>query len=239
MIKIAICDDSKELLNQIADILHHWKKSTQLQISIFEDGDSLIKAHTHSPFDILLLDVVMPLLNGIDTAKEIREKDKIVKIVFLTSSKEYAIDSYQVKASNYLLKPVIPSALYNCLDDLLQELHHEDETIIVKNSDGVHRIPLFQIKYIEAQGKHIEFKLQNNTSIKVIGSLYAYESKLNTKEGFYKCHRSYIVNIHQIKSYTQKEIIMQSGDRIPLSRSCQKAFESIYFSVIFAKAGEQ
>jgi len=239
MIRIAICDDSKDLLNQLTDILHHWKKSTQIQVSVFEDGDSLIKAHTQSPFDILLLDIVMPLLNGIDTAKEIREKDKIVKIVFLTSSKEYAIDSYQVKASNYLLKPVIPSELYNCLDDLFHELHHEDETIMVKNNDGVHRIPLFQIEYIEAQGKHIVFKLQNGITIKAIGSLYSYESKLKIEDGFYKCHRSYIVNIHQIESFTQKEIIMQNGDHIPLSRSCQKAFESIYFSVIFAKAGEQ
>ena len=78
------------------------------------------------PFDIILLDVVMPLLNGIEAANELREKDKNVKIVFLTSSPEFAVASYTVKASNYLLKPVEPAKLFACLDELIIEIHSEN-----------------------------------------------------------------------------------------------------------------
>ena len=104
MIRIAICDDSSAFLHQTKFMIDHWDNYPQnITTELFEDGDTLILAHSKRPFDIILLDVVMPLLNGIDAAKELRRKDKTVKIVFLTSSAEFAVDSYTVKASNFFV----------------------------------------------------------------------------------------------------------------------------------------
>ena len=106
MIRIGICDDSHAFLQQTKFMIEHWDQKPQnLKVEPFEDADSLFHAHAKSPFDIILLDIVMPLFNGMEAAKELREKDKTTKIVFLTSSVEFAIDSYSVKASNYLLFP--------------------------------------------------------------------------------------------------------------------------------------
>ena len=195
-------------------------------------------AHSQNPFDIILLDIVMPMLNGIDAAKELREKDKNVKIVFLTSSAEFALDSYTVKASNYLLKPLEPTQFFTCLDELIFDIKSVSKCIIVKGLDAVYRIPLSNIEHVESQSKHIIFYTSDNKTIESTDPLYTYENILLFEDGFFKCHRSYIINIHRVDSFSPSEVIMQSGCRIPISRSHQKSFEDIYFHVIFEKAGD-
>lgn len=239
MIRIALCDDSSAFLEETKFMIERWDKCPQnIAMELFEDGDTLISAHAKKPFDIILLDVVMPLLSGIETAKELREKDKNVKIVFLTSSAEFAVDSYTVKASNYLLKPLKSEKLFLCLNELISELQSTPRCITVKGIDATHRISISDIEYIEAQGKHIIFSLVGNKTVKTSEPLYAYESILVIDDGFFKCHRSYIVNIHYIDSYSHSEIIMRSGYRIPISRSCQKDFDVVYFRVVFGKVGD-
>ncbi|MBQ3527081.1 MAG: response regulator transcription factor [Clostridia bacterium] len=239
MIRIGICDDSRAFLQQTKFIIDHWKDPLQpITCELFENGDELITAHSKMPFDILLLDVVMPLLNGIETARELRQYDKNVKIVFLTSSAEYAVDSYTVKASNYLMKPFEPSSLFNCLNELISEIRSVSRCLTVKGLDATHRIPLHSIEYVESQGKHIVFYTTDNRIVESIEPLYAYEKTLSIEDGFFKCHRSYIVNIHHISSYSHSEIVMHSGYRIPISRSHRKTFDDIYFDVVFEKAGD-
>ena len=240
MIRIAICDDSPDFLRQAGELLAGWEHPADRKIvtESFQDGDALLTAHAKNPFHIILLDIVMPLLNGIEAAREIREKDKSVKIVFLTTSAEFAIESYSVKASNYLLKPVNPHALFDCLNELIGEIQRDEKSIVVKGTDSVHRILLSDIEYIEAQGKQVLFALSGGNTVEALDPFYAYEDKLLLEDGFFKCHRSYVVNVYKINTYTQKEITMRSGCRIPISRSCHKGFESAYFSLLFGKADD-
>ena len=150
--RIAICDDNPEFLTQVKLLLHNWKNQPSMLITeTYEDGDSLIQAHTAAPFDIILMDIVMSLLNGIETAREIRQHDKTVKIVFLTSSPDYAIDSYTVKASNYLLKPLKIDKLYACLDELCEEILQKSHSVMIKSANAVHRVEIASIEYIEAK----------------------------------------------------------------------------------------
>lgn len=239
MLKIAVCDDQPGFLAEINKLLTQWQNRPQgLMTTCFTDGDALIAAHQVAPFDIILLDVVMPLVNGIETAREIRAFDKGVKLIFLTSSPEFAVESYTVKANNYLLKPVDPHALYHCLDELVEELRSSIRSITVKCADATHRVALDQIEYIEAQNKHTIIALSGGKSIEAIELMNVYESKLLPISGFFKCHRSYIANLHQIDSYTSKEIKTRSGWRIPISRNAQREFEDAYFSAIFGEAGD-
>lgn len=237
MIRIAICDDSPDFLQQTKQMIDKWDAlfSVGVSTSLFEDGDALLLAHAKNPFDIILLDVVMPLLNGIATARELREKDKTVKIVFLTSSVEFAVESYSVKASNYLLKPADPEKLRACLDELIAELRSATKRIVVKGTDATHRIALADIEHVEAQLKHTVFYLKDGRRIESAEPLYTLENMLMLEDGFFKCHRSYIVNIHHIDNYSHSQIVMRSGRSIPISRSCQKSFEASYFRVIFGK----
>ncbi len=240
MIRIGICDDSPAFLQQTKFLIDHWDERPQsLVTELFSDGDSLLQAHGANPFDILLLDVVMPLLNGIDTAKELRETDKNVKIVFLTSSPEFAVDSYRVKASDYLLKPVTPDLLFSCLSELISQLQETDRCLLVRGPEATHRISLGQLSHIEAQGKYIYFYLMSGSVIRSLEPLYAVEKKLMPEDGFFKCHRSYLVNLHLIQQYSSRVILTGTGQSIPIARNCQKDFEAAYFSTIFRRAGER
>ena len=239
MLRIAICDDMPEFLKEANSLVTAWKKDHDIAvIELFSDGDSLIEAHIQNPFHIILLDIVMPLINGIDTAAQIRKNDKSVKLVFLTSSPEFAVESYSVHANGYLLKPIEKSKLYACLNELYTSINDNSKYILIKNTPTVHRIDLNSIEYAEAQGKHVIFFLSDNSQIKSSEPFYIYDNMLTANDGFFKCHRSYIVNIYRISKYTPKEITMRSGCRIPISRNSHKAFETAYFELTFGKAGE-
>ena len=240
MIRIAICDDSPAFLNQTKFMIDHWDAPASLQITteLFEDGDALLTAHRKKPFDIILLDILMPLLTGIEAARELRERDKTVKIVFLTSSPEFAIESYSVKASNYLLKPLNPDSFFLCLDELISEIQCVSKRITVKGIDATHRIPISDILYVEAQRKHVVFHLTGNRCIESPEPFYSFEELLLLEDGFFKCHRSYIVNIHRIVNYNHTELVLGNGEQIPISRSCHKSFESAYFHVFFGEVGD-
>ena len=239
MLRIAICDDMPDFLQEISRCIQNWaKKPDGLSVQSFSDADSLITAHSHNPFDIIFLDVVMPLLGGIEAAGEIRQQDKAVKIVFLTSSPEFAVDSYRVKADDYLLKPLNAGKLYQCLEDLAAEIRQNAKKILIKDRYAVYQVTLNTVEYVEANNKEVIFCLSDGKTITSSEPLYMIENRLLLSDGFFKCSRSYIVNIHLISTYTSKEIKMQSGCRIPISRNCRNAFESAYFSTLFGKAGE-
>lgn len=190
MIRIGICDDSSAFLHQIKFMIDHWDDAPRnIATECFGDGDALILAHSRNPFDIILLDVVMPMLNGMDTARELRQEDKNVKIVFLTASAEYAVDSYTVKASNYLLKPIEPEKLFACLDELISEINSVSKCLNVKGFGTIYRIPLSSIEYVESQRKHILFCTTGKKTVESTEALYTYENTLTLEDGFFKCHR--------------------------------------------------
>ena len=237
--RIALCDDQPDHLEQIHRLVLNWNgKPNDLFVSCFDNGDSLLQAHRSAPYDIIFLDVIMPLLSGMETAKELRQSDPSVKLVFLTTSAEYAVEAFAVKASNYLLKPLDPKKLYSCLDELSRELHASLRRICVKSPHALHRITVADIEYVESQNKQILFVLAGGSTILSNEPLYAYEEKLTLVDGFFECGRSFIVNIHRIDTFTAKEIRTQSGARISISRSCHREFEKAYFSVLFGKAGD-
>ena len=239
MLRIAICDDDKDFLKKTEEMIERWEERPKNTfIETFCDGNELINSHKISPFDIILLDIVMPTVNGIETAREIRKADKRTKIVFLTSSAEFAVESYTVKANNYLLKPVSEKALFISLNEFSQEMNKNRQSITVKSMYTVHKLIVDEIVYIEAQNKHIVFFMADGTKIETMEPLHACEEKLEKNKEFFKCHRSYIVNINYIDMYTSKELKMHLGCSIPISRSCQKAFETAYFAVLFGEAGE-
>lgn len=239
MLRVAICDDAPEFGRQVRDALEQWpEKPEQLQLITFDDADSLLSAHSTQPFDIILMDVVMPLLNGIEAARELRQTDRDVKLIFLTSSPDYAVESYTVKADNYLLKPLQPQILYKALSELICQIDREARSIVIKGIKTAHRVPLKNIEYVEAQNKHVLFVMADGRTIPSNEPLYTYEPQLLLADGFFKCSRSYIVNLNRIETYTTKEIRTQSGFRIAIARSHQKDIEAAYFEVMFGKAGD-
>jgi len=240
LLRIAICDDDSMFVSQTKDLLEQWPgRPGDLRIHTFTSGDTLVQAHARLSFDVILLDMVMPLLDGMETAREIRLTDPIVKIIFLTSSPEFALESYSVKASNYLLKPVDPDALYQSFDELLLEYQKVEKYILIHSASGTYRVRLDEIECVEAQRKHTLLMLIKGKTIHCTDPLNVLESELLKEEHFLQCHRSYIININSIRFMSPSDIETDSGYRVPISRSNRNEFTKLYFDRMFKKEEER
>lgn len=235
MIRLAVCDDETQCLNSTRCLIEQWSANCGIpvKISCFDNGDALLDSIRSTRADVILLDIMMPLLNGMDTAHEIRELDTAAKIVFLTTSPEFALESYSVKASGYIIKPVNFEQLSETLSDCIKTLQEEPEHLLLKSTHGHHKIYLHDIEYIEAQNKQVVFFLKSRQSHTITEPLYSFESKLLAKDGFFKCHRSYIVSMPHVNSFSSTEIKMKSGRCVPIARGSGKAFQDAYFSFMF------
>ncbi len=233
--KIAICDDEIYFIDAICPLLEQWAKERGIKLTLyrFTNGDDLVEAHQKEWMDLIILDVIMPLLNGMDVARELRNMNQTVPIIFLTSSREFAVDSYEVKAFHYLIKPVDRAKLFLVLDDFLKTCNLPKTSFTAKTADGFCRIVIADVDYLEAQNKQVLVHLTNGRTI-VIRELFSKCAEVFSPEnGFCCCHRSYIVNLNNVEQFSKTEVITTSKAVIPISRSNYIAFKGTYFSHMF------
>lgn len=224
MIHIAICDDSKQERQILAALFKRYQElhATPLQIHIFQNGFSLLDAIDQGKrFDITILDILMPRENGIEIARNIRASGTDTEIIFLTSSPEYAVDSYEVKAQNYLLKPVTEEKFFASIDSILAELDEKDTAsfIIYTTEKQYSRIRVSSLVYGEVTHRTITLHLADQTMISAIMTFTEFLDILKAYPDFIYPHRSYAVNMHYIQYVTKSDIILTDGQKIPLSRN--------------------
>lgn len=224
MIHIAICDDSKQERQILAALFKRYQElhATPLQIHIFQNGFSLLDAIDQGKrFDITILDILMPGENGIEIARNIRASGTDTEIIFLTSSPEYAVDSYEVKAQNYLLKPVTEEKFFASIDSILAELDEKDTAsfIIYTTEKQYSRIRVSSLVYGEVTHRTITLHLADQTMISAIMTFTEFLDILKAYPDFIYPHRSYAVNMNYIQYVTKSDIILTDGQKIPLSRN--------------------
>lgn len=224
MIHIAICDDSKQERQILAALFKRYQElhATPLQIHIFQNGFSLLDAIDQGKrFDITILDILMPGENGIEIARNIRASGTDTEIIFLTSSPEYAVDSYEVKAQNYLLKLVTEEKFFASIDSILAELDEKDTAsfIIYTTEKQYSRIRVSSLVYGEVTHRTITLHLADQTMISAIMTFTEFLDILKAYPDFIYPHRSYAVNMHYIQYVTKSDIILTDGQKIPLSRN--------------------
>lgn len=234
--KIAVCDDEIYFVEEVCHLLEEWAKDRSVNLSLyrFTDGDDLIDAHRSECMDLIILDVIMPLINGIDAARELRTMNQTVPIIFLTSSREFAVDSYEVKAFHYLMKPVDRENLFPVLDDFLRTFHIEQTFFTAKTLDGFCRIAVSNVDYLEAQNKQVLIHLSNGRTL-IIRELFSKCAEVfSPKNGFCCCHRSYIVNLNIVERFSKTEVTTIHNAVIPISRNSYTVFKETYFNHMFA-----
>ena len=231
---IAICDDEILFTRELSSLLTHWAEKNDFSLTLYpySNGDDLLTALRTIPVDLIFLDIIMPLLNGIDTAREIRSMGLTVPVIFLTSSREFALDSYDVKAFHYLLKPVNTLKLFSVMDDFFKTYHVPAETFVAHTADGFCSITLNDVDYLEAQNKQVLVCLSNGTTLKIRELFVKCEGVFTPEKGFFKCHRSYIVNLSHIKQFT-RTMVTTGISSVPISRNNYSAFKDAYFSYMF------
>ena len=241
MIKIAFCDDDMEVLHQMNELLDRYR---------VERNEDITYAAFQSPFellteiekgirpDILFLDVVMPGQNGMDVAKEIRQYDTNMKIIFLTSSPEFAVESYSVGAYFYQLKPIWEESFFRLMDAVLAECEKKKKnSLILRSKDGITRIDLQQLEYCEVLGRKLLFHLENGAVLESAGSLDDLAGQLMQYSNFFRPHQSFLVNMEYIQNISSRSIKMVNDAEIPIPHGKCSEIKNIYMEYAFN--GEQ
>ena len=241
MIKIAFCDDDMEVLHQMNELLDRYR---------VERNEDITYVAFQSPFellteiekgirpDILFLDLVMPGQNGMDVAKEIRQYDTNMKIIFLTSSPEFAVESYSVGAYFYQLKPIWEESFFRLMDAVLAECEKKKKnSLILRSKDGITRIDLQQLEYCEVLGRKLLFHLENGAVLESAGSLDDLAGQLMQYSNFFRPHRSFLVNMEYIQNISSRSIKMVNDAEIPIPHGKCSEIKNTYMEYAFN--GEQ
>lgn len=231
--KIAICDDDKDELLEILSVLADYQLQQNMDFTYkpFENSIDLASNAPHERYDLYLLDVVMPGLNGMELAKEIRSYDKAADIIFLTSSTEFAVESYTVKASNYLMKPLQKERLFEALDDIMRARNEDkDSFLVLKNTLGVHKVRISEIIYVEALNRKVIYYLKNNSQITCTQKFAAVCDQLLQHSEFLLAHRSFLVNMNYIRSIDATDMYLANDKRIPLAQRRVTELKKLYLA---------
>ncbi|MGM9941560.1 MAG: LytR/AlgR family response regulator transcription factor [Bulleidia sp.] len=233
-IRIAVCDDSRVSLDHITDILQDFQTMYHMSFAVqaFDNGHALLDAFSAgSGFDICILDILMPGFSGMDCAREIRQFDHSTKIIFLTSSPEYALESYAVKAADYVLKPIIRETMFDVLSDVIAQLsYREGPSIVVRSEQGIQKIILSNLMYVEAMGKKTVYHLFPDRTVTCREKFAKVCDNLCQEGCFLQSHRSYVLNMNCIDRITGNDIILSSGHVIPIAQGRAKEIRQMYLA---------
>ena len=215
--KLVICDDNPADIDYITGLVGEWRRQTGAGVEIlsFPSAEALLFSwEENRDMDILLLDIEMGEISGMKLARHLRRAGAAMQIVFITGYMDYIAEGYDVEALHYLLKPVTGERLGQVLDRALERIRTREHMLWLTLQDGVVRLSVYEIRYLEVMRNYTTVHGAEDYSVK--RSLNDLERELDG--GFYRIHRSFIVNLRFVKRITRTEVILKDGTALPLSR---------------------
>lgn len=233
--RIAICDDEAFFRDSLREQLSVYEQEWRMDFLIYEYSDGKELLETNLTFDLIFMDYQMKFCNGIDTVSQLRKKNNDTKVIFISSYKDVVFESLKVQTFRFLVKPVEQEKLYEALSSVIQELNQiyhiiVKDTVLQKNK----AIRESDIIYAQADNIYTDIVI-SDTTYRYMGTIAALEHEL-CGEFFFRTHRSFIVNMNFVDSYTKKEILMKNGHRAILSKSRYNDFIDSYFSYLKRKS---
>jgi DNA-binding LytR/AlgR family response regulator len=244
MLKIAICDDKPQEAEIAKEYLQlYFKAHLELEsdVSVYYSAIELLNhIEGNNSFDILLLDIYMPGILGIEVAQQLYKDKNKCQIVFLTTSRDYAVEAFAVNAVYYLLKPYSFIDFSVVMDKAVEKIEKNAKQYLrITNRRNVYMINLESLLYVESinhsQFVHsitdspIELRMTMNELFKTISG---------TDCGFYRVGASYIVNLSRIRTFSNKEIVMSDGKRLPVPRGAFQELKKAHIRVLFKEIGD-
>lgn len=224
MIHIAICDDEKDFVAHLTGLLNQYAAETGVEIKVtaYYDGMELIEKYD-TTIDLIFLDIQMRLVNGLRAAERVRQMDEKVGIIFLTTLTQYGLEGYKYQATNYIIKPIRYARLKEEMKQWL-ERHRQDDSpfIVVVNDAGKFKVFLKSLRFIETFNRNLLLHTDQENII-----CYKKMKELETElvqHGFVRCHSGYLVNLFYVKRIEKLDIILTTGERVPISQPKRKEF---------------
>ena len=219
MIIVAICEDERYILEELRRKVEKYinRKSLDASIKTFMSGEELLKAK--KKFDIILLDLMLPGIDGLEVARQISCRSRII---FVTSYREYAVEAFDANAVHYLVKPVTEERLFSALDRAVNQTEQMDNQALTLIKSGKTQVIFIRdIFYCEVFNHQVRIHTVHGT-YDYLGTLDMLDSLLD--ERFFRCHRSYVVNMNYVAGQEKGVAILTNGERIFISRRKQTDF---------------
>lgn len=222
MLQIALCDDEALLLTQLRTMIEEYMEDKHIAFHTvsFLRGEQLLQDNRH--FDLVFLDIKMAGMNGMETARILRQNGGDFMLVFVTALQDYVFDAFEVEAANYLLKPLSREKLCQVLAKAVKHVLEESKPYLtVCQGQRFDKLHFSEIQYCEAQNHSVWIY-----TVKGIfpygGRIEQLEKELN--ENFFRCHRGYILNLAFLQSYHDNFAFLTSGEKLPVAKRRQTAF---------------
>lgn len=214
-LKIAICEDEEVSRKLTLGLIH--KIEQEVNIESFTDGSSFLSEFYRGKYDLILMDIFMPGITGVETVKRIRKIDDTVPITFLTSSAEHALDGYKYHVDRYLIKPIQAAQLKEVLEFAHEVLHKSSISIICDRKEVF--VPLSSIIYLEQTDHYVIFHLTEDRDLITTGKITALLQNLPSPD-FVQCHQSYCVNIRKATHFDieLRTLTMENGGIVYIRR---------------------
>lgn len=230
MIRIAFCEDEKPQSEYIVGLIKAFGKKHHKTFTIdtYTSAEQfLFSREDEAPYDLYILDIQLGRMNGMELARQIREQDKDVRIVFLTGLKDYAIEGYEVGAVRYLLKPVQKEILYELLETLSGEIETNERNYFLFHASGqTRRIPFSDIYYLEADGHYVNIRTsQGDNRWKASLSSIVPEFE---KNNFVMTYRGLYVNLAHIERIGRAQCYLDNGETLPVSKTRYQALNQAF-----------
>lgn len=225
MLRIAICDDDKADRERIQGYVSEYLKlkNIQAEVKVFDHPDTMLQECESFRAQVYLLDIVMPMVTGIQAARELRWNQPDAQIIFATSESSYALESFDVNPINYILKPVDKDKLFTTLDLALSRVQTEDrKSITVKVKGGLCTLRFDDIMYIDYRNHVVTYHMANGEAFSTptlrIG-FSEYMDENHSGQDFVRCHESISVNLGAIDKLTKTDITLRNDETVPVSKS--------------------
>ena len=234
MYHIALCDDEAVELDKTEQMLNEYQKrhaGVSFLTERFERADELlhlIREESYVP-DLLLMDIYMPEKMGIEAAKELRDMGNRSMLVFLTMSKEHALEAFRVDAAQYLVKPVTEQMLFSLLDKFFEGEEERKKYLVLRIEGRISRVAVGDIMYCEAQGRTQCLHLADGTQHVLRMTITEIYEMLAKYEEFVRVGAAYIMNLDHVENLNAQDICVSSGKRVYLPRGAYKALKEQYF----------
>ena len=226
MIRIAICDDEKHMSDHIRSMVSDFfrKKNQEISLHMFSSGEELLSYNGH--INILFLDIQMKGMDGMETARKLRADQFQGFLVFITVLKEMVFQSFEVQAYDYLVKPVDEKQFEKTMERLYASMQNasEDSLLVQKGYEG-RIVQKDEIVFCEIIDRKIYLNLASGEVVDYYERIEKLETKLDNR--FYRCHRSYLINLKHLKGYKNGTAYMDNGKEIPVSRLRSKEFSGV------------
>ena len=226
-LQIAICDDESQICEVMRDKLqkYYFSQNINLSIQTFNCGEELLESNLDC-INVLFLDVDMPGMNGLKTAKAIRKKNKDMIIIFLTAYSEFVFESFKVDAFRYLIKPVKDQELAETLTAVQKKMYEPAEYLNFQFQNEMYSIKYSDIIYIEGMRDKIWIYCKDGTYR--WRGVFRNLNEILKDKGFFRIHRSYIINMNKIRKYSSGSVLLEGDQEVPISKYRLNAFKEEY-----------